>query len=1069
MNFSFGSWTALALCVLLHQVVAENFLALNSVYGLLGNTISAAAVDLPVGTCNADTPCINGACCSKTSGLCGYSPAECGESCSSNCDAKAECGQYGKPGKQICPLGVCCSKFGFCGSTSDFCEVECQAGFGGCGPVKRPSCSKDGGSISKRNIGYYESWANTRACNAVTPEDLNLDGLTHINFAFVFFDPVNFQIIPMDKNAGTLLSRFTKLKEKKAGLQTWVSVGGWSFNDPAEDRGGMPEDTANFVLLCKDIKQAFGTKFGYSITLPASYWYLQHFDLAGMQPYVDWFNMMTYDMHGVWDAASKFVGAYVAPHTNITEIDLGLDLLWRSGLKPEKVVIGQGYYGRSFTLSDPTCNKPNGICKFSGGANEGPCSKASGILTLQEIFDIIKQKNLTPIKDEKAGVKWIHWDNDQWVSYDDSETLVMKKAFANSRCLGGSMIWALDQVDQKANSLQYPEDWSEEQISISEDLIADEEVKGVCYTTKCGDTCRKGDHEASQMNGQPGSMSTMDRCSKGEYRRLCCSKGTTMGICRWRGYRGLGLACTGGCGDFETEVTQNTNHHSDKEDQTCSGGSQSYCCAGFTPPISKEQIEDRIKDEAADAAIALAEALALEVAARVFCRIAITAALTPLTFIPIVGWIIRLAVQAAVPALANLCAKGIAKAGKSVFKFKGKDYDVKLDKPLQPKNDRGNRDKKDDAPEKDGHCDIKDVGLVKRAVLRDSKQTTTHTRIARKTITKVCDGGKNPQACLHYQSVVTNQNLERMTCTSKQVVGADPRPLVDAYNDQHNTDWINGWMQKPGLNCQRDEFPPAVVWRGRDNRQWIRLIPGDQNGSAGQLFRGVCPPNYKLGPLQGFRELKSLKGCRRVVRRFAVTRTATTNVLRMKFINMPNVVDDGIPENPCYPKTLVPDPGFALLANDPWYQRNAGNKQYTAGYRKAPLPRIIAGKVNRPGYSKRSSDDNDFDPDGIKVDEGNSTRKATDQELFEGLGFLRCENGDCRGELEELGIESAPFDGPDPTAPPAALAYATAVDALPTSLSKVLDTATFVHEEIRTLITPAPMLEPAFEDCGFDE
>jgi len=35
----------------------------------------------------------------------------------------------------------------------------------------------------------------------------------------------------MDKNAGTLLSRFTKLKERKAGLQTWVSVGGWSFND----------------------------------------------------------------------------------------------------------------------------------------------------------------------------------------------------------------------------------------------------------------------------------------------------------------------------------------------------------------------------------------------------------------------------------------------------------------------------------------------------------------------------------------------------------------------------------------------------------------------------------------------------------------------------------------------------------------------------------------------------------------------------------------------------------------------------------------------------------------------
>lgn len=82
-----------------------------------------------------------------------------------------------------------------------------------------------------RSIGYYETWANTRACSAVSPEDLNLDGLTHINFAFVFFDPQNFQFIPMDKNAGDLLHRFTKLKEKKPGLQTWVSVGGWSFND----------------------------------------------------------------------------------------------------------------------------------------------------------------------------------------------------------------------------------------------------------------------------------------------------------------------------------------------------------------------------------------------------------------------------------------------------------------------------------------------------------------------------------------------------------------------------------------------------------------------------------------------------------------------------------------------------------------------------------------------------------------------------------------------------------------------------------------------------------------------
>ena len=48
-------------------------------------------------------------------------------------------------------------------------------------------------------------------------------------------------------------------------------------------------------------------------------------------------------MHGVWDAQSKFVGPYIAPHTNITEIVLGLDLLWRAGVDPGKVVLGQGW------------------------------------------------------------------------------------------------------------------------------------------------------------------------------------------------------------------------------------------------------------------------------------------------------------------------------------------------------------------------------------------------------------------------------------------------------------------------------------------------------------------------------------------------------------------------------------------------------------------------------------------------------------------------------------------------------------------------------------------------------
>lgn len=72
------------------------------------------------GTCAPGTPCSNGACCSK-SGFCGYSPDFCGTAnCISNCDAKAQCGQYAVAGKQKCPLNVCCSQYGLFTSISPF-------------------------------------------------------------------------------------------------------------------------------------------------------------------------------------------------------------------------------------------------------------------------------------------------------------------------------------------------------------------------------------------------------------------------------------------------------------------------------------------------------------------------------------------------------------------------------------------------------------------------------------------------------------------------------------------------------------------------------------------------------------------------------------------------------------------------------------------------------------------------------------------------------------------------------------------------------------------------------------
>jgi chitinase len=67
----------------------------------------------------------------------------------------------------------------------------------------------------------------------------------------------------------------------------------------APDRGGKEDDPDNFVLLLKDVKQAFDAdprQYGLSFTAPTSYWYLRWFKIEKLWRYVNWINLMTYDL-----------------------------------------------------------------------------------------------------------------------------------------------------------------------------------------------------------------------------------------------------------------------------------------------------------------------------------------------------------------------------------------------------------------------------------------------------------------------------------------------------------------------------------------------------------------------------------------------------------------------------------------------------------------------------------------------------------------------------------------------------------------------------------------------------
>ncbi|GAB7352155.1 hypothetical protein MBLNU459_g2641t2 [Dothideomycetes sp. NU459] len=429
----------------------------------------------------------------------------------------------------------------------------------------------------------------------------------------------------MDGHSGSLYSRFTALKQKKASLQTWISIGGWSFNDPtntpntrtafsnmvsssanratfissltnfmvtygfdgvdldweypaADDRGGVTADTANYVSLVREMRSAFGTKYGISATIPSSFWYMQHFDINSMQAYLNWFNFMSYDIHGVWDSTDKFTGPYIRPHTNLTEITDGLSLLWRAGVTPDKVVLGLGWYGRSFTLSDSTCNTPNGVCTFSTGGNPGSCTASAGTLSNAEIFRIIAAGGTQQGFDKTAAVKWITWNNNQWVSYDDGETMQLKLQAANNLCLAGTMIWSIDQDNTQGDSMSdllgigtangVSEAEAQALKNQMNNATLQQDIAQSCYWSLCGQGCTPGYFGSTSAKGQVAGVQRDSVCSGGDVQTLCCAPGTTMGT---------------------LVVAQNSNNYYSSPlgdvliDETCTGGFQAYCCTGFKP------------------------------------------------------------------------------------------------------------------------------------------------------------------------------------------------------------------------------------------------------------------------------------------------------------------------------------------------------------------------------------------------------------------------------------------------------------------------------------------------------
>ncbi|MFF0966479.1 glycosyl hydrolase family 18 protein [Streptomyces sp. NPDC003703] len=348
----------------------------------------------------------------------------------------------------------------------------------------------------KVKLGYFTEWGiygrNYNVKNLVTSGSASK--ITHINYAFgnvtggkcaigdsyADYDKaftadqsVSGVADNWDQPLRGNFNQLRQLKAKYPNIKVLYSFGGWTwsggFADAAKNPAAFAQSCYDLVhdprwsdvfdgididweypnacgLTCdssgpaafKNLLAAVRAKFGKELVTAATTadgsagGKIDLTDYAGASQYVDWYNVMTYDFFGAWDAKGP-----TAPHSPLTSYD-GIpkdgfntaDAIARykaQGVPAKKLLLGIGFYGRGWT--GVTQDAPGGTA--TGAA---PGTYEAGI----EDYKVLKTS--CPTTGTIAGTAYAHCGSNWW-SYDTPATIKSKMAWANSQGLGGAFFW----------------------------------------------------------------------------------------------------------------------------------------------------------------------------------------------------------------------------------------------------------------------------------------------------------------------------------------------------------------------------------------------------------------------------------------------------------------------------------------------------------------------------------------------------------------------------------------------------------------------------------------------------
>ncbi|MFC6087528.1 glycoside hydrolase family 18 protein [Sphaerisporangium aureirubrum] len=225
----------------------------------------------------------------------------------------------------------------------------------------------------------------------------------------------------------------------------------WEWPGSEGNTGNVirPEDKRNFTLFVTELRRqmrAFDAKSQLTAFLPAAEAKIDAgFEVRDVFRQLDFATVQGYDLHGTWESRTGHNGNLFTDRKDPNPVKYSVDATVRDflerGAPAQKIVVGVPAYGQGWT----------GVGSADHGLYQPATGAAPGLWAAgNEDYKVLATKPGRHYRDLLTGTQWLYDGNEFW-SYDDPSTLLIKGAYIRLKGLGGSMMWSIDGDDSRAS------------------------------------------------------------------------------------------------------------------------------------------------------------------------------------------------------------------------------------------------------------------------------------------------------------------------------------------------------------------------------------------------------------------------------------------------------------------------------------------------------------------------------------------------------------------------------------------------------------------------------------------